>query len=230
MTCDSYIQGLKVRATRLDECGAVDAGPCGYVVSKGFVSVAVSENTTDSTEISQTLADGTRCYYVETQPLLNNLTVNIEFCQVDPELFELTTGSPLVLDDAVTPAAIGFTTDEATYASAHFALEVWTALAQGTCPVGTGRRWGYYLLPWLVQGTVSKPTFENGSVNFSVMGAKTKTPNQWGVGPYNIQLDSAGNPSPLFTPLSTTAHDLLSKVNVAPPTEVCGCQELIPVS
>lgn len=227
-TCDSYIQGIRIRATRLNDCGEIDAGPCGFVVSKGFVNIALSLNETAGTEISQVLADGSRCYYKTTPKLLNNISMTMEFCEVDPELFEIMTGSPLVLDDE--DVAQGFTTDSENYALANTALEVWTNLSRNNCGVTSGRRWGYYLLPWLTQGVVGKPTIENGAVNFTVQEAITQDGNRWGVGPYDIQLDSVGSLSPLFSALSTTAHDLLYKVNLAPPDVVCGCQELVPVS
>jgi hypothetical protein len=227
-TCDSYIQGIRIRATRLDDCGEPEAGPCGYVVSKGFVNIALSNQETSPTEISQVLADGTRCYYLQTPKLLNGVQANIEFCEVDPELFEILTGVPLLLDDA--GVAHGFTTDSASYAIGNVALEVWMNLARGGCAVTNGRRWGYYLMPWLYQGSIGKPTIENGAVNFTLSEAMTRDGNQWGVGPYDIQLDADGNLSPLFLPLASTVHDAVYKVNLAPPEPLCGCQELIPVT
>lgn len=230
-TCDSFLQGIRIRATRLDECGEPVAGACGFVVSAGFINVALTENVTNPTEISQVRADGTRCYYLETPVLLNNIQAELEFCEVDPELFELMTGAPLMLDDADPPVAHGFTTDQDSYAVANVALEVWMNLAGASgCGDATGRRWGYYLLPWLYQARVGKPTIENGAINFSITEAKTHSGTPWGVGPYNIQLDNAGAEAPLFEPLPTTTHDVLYKVNLAPPAASCGCQELVPVS
>lgn len=226
-TCSSFIQGIRMRATRLDDCGAPVAGPCSTVVTKGFINIELSNEETSGTEISQVLADGTRCYYKQTDRLLNFVQADIEMCQVDPEFFEMMTGAPLVLDDtSPTPVAQGFTTDSASYGVADVALEVWLNLEPGNC-TGAARRWGYYLMPWLYQGTVGKPTVENGAVNFSISEAKTQEGNQWGTGPYDIQLDRLGNPSPLFTPIASTVHDLLYKVNLAPPEPACGCQELV---
>lgn len=225
MSSDSYLQGLRVRVTRLDECGAPVAGPCGTLVSKGFVSINLSANETNATEIGPVLADGSRCYYITTPKLLNNIQASLEFCEVDPELFEMMTGSPLVLDDATTPQAHGFTTDSQNYGLANVALEVWTNLARGACTDGA-RRWGYYLMPWLHQGTVGKPTIENGAANFTINEAVTRDGNQWGVGPYDIQLNDSSQPSPLFSPISSTTHDLLYKVNVAPPDPTDGCTDL----
>lgn len=228
-TCSSFLQGLVIRATRLDACGAPDYGAAGTVVSEGFISVELENQETDATEISQVKANGQRCYYVETPKLLNSVQATIEFCEVDPELFEMMTGAPLVLDDD--DVAHGFTTDSASYGVANVALELWLNLAGADCDVSDvlSRRWGYYLMPWLYQGTVGKPTVENGAVNFTVNEARTRDGNQWGVGPYNIQRASTvGNPlSPLFTPIASTVHDLLYKVNVAPPADTCGAVPLV---
>ncbi len=228
-TCSSFLQGLVIRATRLDECGAPDYGPSGTVVSEGFISVELENQETDATEISQVTASGKRCYYVETPKLLNAVQATIELCEVDPELFEMMTGAPLVLDDDDT--AHGFTTDSASYGVANVALELWLNLAGGDCDVSDNlsRRWGYYLMPWLYQGVVGKPTVENGAVNFTINEARTRDGNQWGVGPYNIQRASAGGnlPSPLFTPIASTVHDLLYKVNLAPPAATCGAVPLV---
>jgi hypothetical protein len=230
-TCDSFLQGLVIRATRLDECGAPVYGAAGTIVSEGFINIELENQETDATEISQTKANGKRCYYIETPKLLNNVQASIEFCEVDPELFEMITGSPLVLDDAVAPKAHGFTTDSASYGVGNVAIELWTNLASGGCTPGQyPRRWGYYLMPWLYQGTVGKPTVENGAVNFTINEARTREGNQWGVGPYNIQRDKNGALSPLFTPITATTHDLLYKVNVAPPEASCGVQPLVALS
>lgn len=227
-TCDSFLQGLVIRATRLDDCGAPVYGASSTVVSEGFINIELENQETDATEISQTKANGKRCYYVETPVLLNAVQATIEFCEVDPELFEMITGAPLVLDDETTPVAHGFTTDSASYATANVALELWTNLASGGCnpAVQYPRRWGYYLMPWLYQGRVGKPTVENGAVNFTIQEARTRDGNQWGVGPYNIQRDKNGVLSPLFTPITSTTHDLLYKVNVPPPEASCGVQAL----
>jgi hypothetical protein len=230
-TCNPYYQGLVVRATRLDACGAPDSGACGFAVSKGFIKVELETDDEDGEQIAPILADGTRCYNVTSARVLNALKAKIEFCEVDPELFNLLTGSTLVLDDEVSPVAHGFTVDSAVYSTENVALEIWTNLRLSTCVVGgTTRRWGYILFPWMYNGIVGQPTIENGAVNFTIEELMSRDNNQWGVGPYDIQLDAAGNPSPLYSALSTTAHQLVWKVNVAPPTSACGCQTLVPVT
>lgn len=230
-TCNAYYQGLVARATRLDACGAVVPGVCGYAVTKGFVSIELETDEEDGETIAPVLANGERCYFRRTRKNLNGHSVSIEFCEVDPEFFELMTGITLILDDAVAPVSHGFAIDSASYAQANVALEIWTNIARSTCTVGgSDRRWGYVLLPWLEQGSVSLPTIENGAVNFTISGAMTRDGNQWGVGPYDIQLDNASNPSPLFTAITSTTHSLEYKVNLDPPTPTCGCQTLTPVT
>lgn len=225
-SCDAYLQGFAVRLTKLDSCGGIVAGSCSTAISEGFIKVEVEPDESDGEEISQTLANGQRCYYRKTPKQLNGVKTSIEFCKVDPELFNIATGVSLMLDDAVAPVAQGFTVDSQQYASANFALELWTDLANG-CTDASGRKWGYVLLPWLFNGTVSTPTFENKSANFTIKEALTRDGNSWGVGPYNIQTSRTGVASPLFSPLSSTAHLSVYKVNLAPPTGVCGCQTLV---
>lgn len=224
--CANFIQGLVMRATKLNTCGAPVGGASGQVVSKGFVSVELKLDEDKGSAIAPVLADGTRLYYYTTPKNLNKITVSAEFCQVDPDLFNLITGAPLVLDDAVSPKSIGFTTDSASYATANFALEIWTNLSDGGCTQANGRKWGYYLLPWVALGSVDRPKIENNALNFGLADAITKSGNAWGTGPYNIQLSKTGVASPLFSPLSTTAHDLLMTTNLTPPTPVCGYQSV----
>ena len=226
--CVNYLQGLVLRATKLDACGAAVAGTTSTVVSKGFINIELEVDEESGNAISPTLADGSRCYYYLSQKNLNGIKVNAEFCQVDPELFNLITGAPLITDDATPASSIGFTTDSASYGIANFALEVWMNTKGTTCSTSANtRRWGYYLLPWLYQGTVGKPTIENDAINFTLTDAITHDGNQWGTGPYDIQYTSLGVASPLFASLAITAHDLLMTTNMAPPTPVCGFQTLV---
>ena len=226
MGCVSFLQGFAMRATALDTCGAPVGGASGMVVTTGFIKVEVEPDEADGEEIEQTKADGTRCYYRKTAKKLNGHKVNAEFCNVDYELFQLITGVTVLLDDAVSPEARGFAIDSATYASTHFALELWTDTDSG-CLDTSGRRYGYILLPWVYNGSVGTPTIENGSANFTLTDAFTRFGNQWGVGPYDMQYSSAGVASPLFSPISATTDFLLWQTNMAPPTEVCGYQNLV---
>ena len=54
--CLSLVKGRRIRLTRLDGCGRPVYGDCSTAVSKGFISVAFTANTTESDEINVTNA------------------------------------------------------------------------------------------------------------------------------------------------------------------------------
>lgn len=227
--CPTLIQGTRLRATRIDECGAPVGGADGQVTTAGFVSVAMTDNVESPDEFKVKTAGGEFCVNQRSRPLLNWIETTVSLCQVSPELLELITGSPLVLDDAVpTPNAVGFGTDAATYASASFALELWTNIArtQGAACGTAGVRYGYLLLPWLIEGTIGDVTVENGPVNFTV-STITSVGHDWGVGPYNVILDRFGVPSPLLEAVPTDRHRHFQLTSLPPPVAVCGYQDLV---
>jgi hypothetical protein len=227
--CRTLIQGTRLRATLIDECGAPVGGDCAQIVTKGFISVAMTDNVESPDEFKQKTAGGEFCLNQRSQPLLNWIETVITLCEVSPELLSFLSGAPLVYDDSTPPVPVGFGTDSDTYASANFALELWTNIGKArgaaACPPD-GTRYGYMLLPWLIEGTIGDVTVENGPVNFTI-NTITSEGNDWGVGPYDVLLDSLGAPSPLLEAIPTTRHRHVQFTSLAPPDAVCGCQELI---
>jgi hypothetical protein len=216
-----------MRVTRLDNCGNPVEGACSTVVSSGFISVSMTDNIEPPDEIKQKNAAGQYCYPpFRTTPLLNWIEASIQFCEVDPELFNLVTGAPIITDDALPINAIGFATDSDVYATARFALEVWTNLGGDAACGPDGERFGYLLLPFLKEGTFGDLTIENAAVNFTV-NAITSGGTPWGVGPYDVILDNAGLPSPLLSAIPTTRHRQWMLTQLAPPDASCGCQPLV---
>ncbi len=214
-----------MRVTRLDgDCCSPVEGDCSTVVSEGFVSVTMTDNIEPPDEFKVKNAGGNYCYPpIRTRPLLNWIETEIQFCNVDPELFELITGSPLVLN--ADGDAIGFGSDNDTYATGRFALEVWTNLG-GADACTDGATYGYLLLPCMKEGTFGDLTIENGPINFTV-NAVTNGFNDWGVGPYDVMLDGDGLPSPLLAALPTQRQRQWMLTQLAPPEASCGCQPLV---
>src|SRR5690606_40864187 len=104
--CLPLVKGRKIRVTRLDNCGRPVYGDDSQVVSKGFISVGYTANTTETDEINVTNAAGERCVYEASVTSLTGYGVEIQFCNVDPELLSLVTGQPVVLGpDGNTPVA-----------------------------------------------------------------------------------------------------------------------------
>lgn len=228
--CRTLIQGTRMRATLVDDCGAPVAGDCSTIVSDGFISVGMSDQVENGDDFKVKNAAGVFCVNQRSRPQLNWIEVTIDLCNVMPELLSLLSGSPLVYDDATpTPNAVGFGTDSDAYASANFALEVWTNIGRAkgvpVCSGGTAR-YGYLLLPWLIEGTIDDVKIENGPVNFSIK-AITAEGHDWGVGPYDVVLDRLGAASPLIDALPTTRHRHIQFTSLAPPAAECACQELI---
>lgn len=227
--CLSLVKGRRIRLTRLDGCGRPVYGDCSTVVSKGFISVAFTANTTESDEINVTNAAGEVCVYEPAETSLTGYSVEIVFCEVDPDLFALATGQPVVLDSFGN--AIGFDIDTATSLTGQgFALELWAGSASGDACATEGAQgsFGYILVPFIRGGIVGDFTVENGAVSFTLTGGSTRDGNAWGVGPYNdIMIGSGGQPGPMTTPIGTTVALRTILTDVAPPEAACGCRPLL---
>lgn len=225
--CLKPLRGKVMRVTKLNACGGYTAGPASVVVSKGFVSVAQTANYRDPDEYEVVNANGELCVNERSDSQLKWLDLVITLCDVDVEMINLMTGSPLVLDDAVSPNNVGFRTRE--NVTAHFALEVWTDLAGAAC-VGSTQKYGYVLLPWVRSGTVGDVTIENAAASFTV-NARTSAGSQWGTGPYNVRNTAvAPAPAKLLTAIGSTDHRHIEVVTLAPPSPACGATALTPVA
>lgn len=227
--CMKPIGGTRMRVTKVDACGApiFDTGSCS-IVTKGFVSVERTAQFVDPDEFQVKNANGDLCINERTPALFQWYNLVINFCEVDPELLNLLTGSPLVLDDtAVTPRSVGWRTREGANVNANVAIEIWTKLGGQAC-VGGLVQYGYFLMPLVVEGVVGDVTIENGPVSFSVTQARTKGGAGWGVGPYDVlnKLAAPTGPSPLLTAMTAADHDHFQMTTLAPPADACGCTEL----
>lgn len=221
------VKGRRVRVTRVDACGRPVFGEDSQAVSKGFISAAWTANTIESDEINQTNASGERCIYEPAEPELTGYTLEIQFCEVDPELFALVTGQSVYYDG--NGDAIGFSINtKISLTDRAFALEIWAGAPAGDAcadPNAQGS-YGYFLAPYLKGGILGDYTIENGAVTFTISGATTRDGNQWGVGPYNVMLNE-GVPGPLIQPLDPNDHKLLIWVNVAPPELFYGTRPVL---
>lgn len=90
--------------------------------------------------------------------------------------------------------------------------------------VVTSGNYGYFLLPFLRNGTLRDFTVENGPTTFQVM-AWTDGGGGWGSGPYNVVAEgAAGVPSAMKTPVAATTHMRIRPTTVPPPAAACGYQ------
>ena len=226
--CLPLVKGRRIRVTRLDGCGRPIYGDDSQVVSKGFVSVGFTANTTETDEISQPNASGEVCIYEPSETSLVGYGVEIAFCKVDPDLLALVTGQNVVLS-ADGQTAIGFDIDtKIGLENSNFALELWTGSPTGdACATdGSQGQFGYILLAYLRGGILGDFTVENAAVTFTVTGANTREGNAWGRGPYNVMTDG-GVPAPMSTPITTSTALRTMLVDLAPPADVCGARPLL---
>lgn len=221
--CFSLVGASVARVTALDGCGRPVYGECAQVVTDGFTSISATAEVDEGETIDVKNANGKRCVYRPACPSLTGYTVEIAFCRVDPDVKSLTTGQASVLDPA-TGDAIGFRVSTAVDpCDFGFALEVWSEVPGQVCGAGGGVQYGYTLLPFLQGGVFSDFTFENDAVTFTIAGAKTKDGSGWGVGPFDVTLDVAGEPGGLTEPIGTSDHLHVQVTEVAPPEPSCGC-------
>ena len=223
--CFTLARGRRLRVTKLDDCGRAVFGDKSQGISKGFVSVSLTAQTQSSDEISVTDADGEIIVIEPEEESLSGYSAEIVFRQVDPELFSLITGQDPYLNSA--GEAFGFRANTKKKAG-RFSLEVWMGV-QGTdvCddPNAQGE-YGYAVLPFLKGGIVGDITIENGAINFTITGARTRDGNYWGVGPHNVVLEGAV-PSKLPNALDRNDHFLVIPTSYAPPAVVCGTRPLL---
>ena len=221
------IGGSRTRLTRLDNCGNIAYGAAAQAVTDGFVSVAITANYDDGTEITVRNADGKRCVQRDAEAELVNLTATITFCRVDPDWYTALTGFPAEVDS--TGKTIGYRVDSSVLPnSIRNALEVWADAYDEGCDVSGEVPFAYFLWPNLGGGRVSDYTLENNAVTFAISGMLTKKGSGWGVGPetYLVTRDEADEPDVLQSPVTATQHQVMFYTTVAPPAVTDGLTTL----
>lgn len=217
--CFSLVRGRVMRITRLDGCGAVIPGPDSSVVSDGFITVGVTAQTDEGTTISVTNAAGKICILDEPCPTFTGYDVQVEFCGVNPVLYGLMTCQEVV--ENADGDAVGFRVSSSVDAcDCGFAVEVWSSVPAGACDSSGGQNYGYFLIPFVKGGIVGDFTIGNDAVNFTLTGASSKDGTEWGVGPYDVVMDTSG-PSPLLTPMDEYDHLHMQLTTVPPPDASC---------
>lgn len=180
--CIIPLLGKRLRVTELDNCGGVFAGAM-QVSTDGFVSITLSSEVEEGTEIIIRKASGALCVNEKMADSFKRFTIEIDFCGVNPSLLALVTNAE---EYVVGSDVVGFTVPEGEIKK-WFALELWTGLSGVVCAPGTEEASGYILLPFVTAGVLGdiEITGEDG-ITFQMTGASTKGGNQWGDGPYNV--------------------------------------------
>lgn len=220
MSCD-LIAGLDVvRVTKLDVCGAPVAGENAFVTDCQ-ASLAMNPNVETADDIVYRSSNGKLCGVKRGCPSLLGYDVEFNFYQVSPQLIDVMTGQPVVVDSAGEP--VGFDDCEIV-CNGGFALEFWTELIGQNCTETGLPRYLYGILPWVSNAYLSDLELGGEAVTLQLSGS-TKAGGRWGVGPYDVTLNGAapGTPGPMLTPLGDTCHRRMFITNVAPPAPDPDC-------
>lgn len=225
--CFTPIRGRRMRVTKVNALGRPVYGPAAFVTTSGFVSVQFTPEIAEGEETEVRTAGGDLCVSERGCDELRWITVQIEFCQVDPCLFTLINETWTELRDCVGDV-IGWAESHKFSCDTGFGLELWTDVT-GYTPTTPGAQgaWGYLLLPFIVGGTLGEQTVENGAISFTITG-RTKKGSGWGVGPYDVMCNDAvtGACGPLLTPVGPDEPRRIFLTTCPPPLAVCGCQPL----
>lgn len=175
----SSVKGRVARLTRLDECGVPVIGAKSQLVTAGFIRVGLAFVYEDGEENQQKNAWGDYCYDEQDNPRLRRVDPTIDFCQVDPDAFEIATGARLLMDatDAAGWALNGDPVVEA------FSLEVWSKVAgSGACAAG-GQQYVYTALPFVNNGKLGDFNLELAGATFQIAGQGQGANAAWGDSP-----------------------------------------------
>jgi hypothetical protein len=191
------------------------------VVSKRISTVTINEVTDDGTNVRERNFGDELLIVDDAFTQVLGYTADVALAGVDPDLISLFTGQPVVANAA--GDIVGFDANTGIDLDGFgFALEVWSRIAGAACDPSGHRKWGYTVFPYLKGGRLGGFSFENGAVQFSISGAQTRDGNGWGVGPFDVDRDVAGDPAPLFTALAANTHFRNILVTLDPPAAGCG--------
>lgn len=215
--CFTPILGKRIRVTELDECGQIQP-TSRAIVTDGFVTITLSAQIEEGTEIIVRNAGGAICINEKSPDSFKRFDVEIEFCGVNPSLLAMVTNAEEYEDYAGDVA--GFTVAEGEI-TGKFALELWTGLAGQACGDGGVEASGYFLLPLVQSGTLGDVEVGGeDAITFSLANSYTVGGNTWDEGPFNVVNDE-GVASPLPTALDPFDHLLMLFTDVAPPPSAC---------
>lgn len=227
--CDAPVKGKMLRATKLDACGNPVMGAGGWpvhVVTKGFISVEYAPEFDEGEEIDQKDANGDPAVYEPGRRRIKFYNVTVSCCKVDPELYTMFTGHPVVLDED--GVATGMRVTSGINLASSVALELWSGTSLKKCAGGaTPRpRFGYFLLPQIIDGHVTDFTIENAAVTFTLTGKAIEN-EAWDVGPYDVYLRSTGV-GKLLDPMGEKDLLHIDWTTLPPPAPTCGITERPP--
>lgn len=218
MSCDLIANLDVVRVTKVDECGAPIAGENAFIAECN-ASVAMTASIDTQDDIIYRAANGKLCGVKRGCPSLLGYDLEYNFYSVSPQLLDVLTGQPTVLDSA--GEVIGFDSCDI-QCDGGFAFEFWAELVGQNCTDTGTARYLYVLMPWVTNSYLGDLTIGSEAVSLQVLGS-TRAGGNWGTGPWNVQAGAGGAAGPMLTPLGDTCHRRMMITTIAPPTPDPAC-------
>lgn len=212
ISCDLIANLDTVRVTRLDVCGTPVPGENAFV-TECVASIAMNPNIDTPDDILYRAANGTLCGVKRGCPTLLGYDLEFNFFQVSPELTDVLTNQPIVLDSVGAPVGNDSCSIQC---NGGFALEFWAELVGQNCTATGLPKFLYVLIPWVTNAYISDLTIGSDQVTFQLLG-NSRAGGRWGVGPYNVVRGALDAPSPMLTPLGATCHRRMQITTLAPP-------------
>lgn len=218
MSCNFVDALTTVRITQVDACGAPVTGQNAFV-SDCWASISMSTVVDEQDDRIYRAPDGSICAIKRGCVSLLGYDFEANLQQISPEMLEIMTGNPVVMDNLAAVAGID---DCAINCNTGFALEFWSTLLGQPCTTTGAQTYLYVLLPWITNARLGDLEFTDGTLDVTVSGS-TRAGGNWGTGPYDVVLNGAapGTPGPMLTPLGATCHRRMQLTTVAPPAASC---------
>jgi hypothetical protein len=206
----SQIKANVIRVCRTDQCGTIQAGATGQIVTAGFTSVATKEQMLAGKEFAVQNAWGDLCVNDLDCDRLKRLDMTIMLCDIDPMLIEFMTGSRLITDASTPAKPIGFAVQETPGScNTGFSLELWTKVSGGLC---SGYPWAHWLFPFVRYAVLGDWTFALDAITATVTASTQHTEGSYGSGPFNQWAPNIG----------ATEHYAMQYTFTPPPTPTNG--------
>jgi hypothetical protein len=200
------LKSCLARFVRLDTCGNPVTGVGSQLVTKGFISIALTAQIEPGEEVLLKNACGELLVNEKDCDRFKRYDVEGQFAGVNPDLMELLTSARLIVDG---DDSIGFAFGESDECES-FSVELWNQLANPECEVGAEPEWLYTAIPWVNNGMLGDMAFNNQTLNLTITGSTRGTGSAWGRGPSCVV--------PAGQEILTTEHLVAVVTSVQPPT------------
>jgi hypothetical protein len=160
----SSVQGVALRATRLNADGTLKSGPDASYVMERFVSVGYTPAYDGGTAINLQGANGAMLVSYQTKNVLLRADMTVSIADPDPEFSEIMCGGTIFTDDTdpVNPISVGWApAPSGTVSNPNgAALEVWSNAISGGRRA-TVRPYYHYVFPRVLVDPTGDREFAN---------------------------------------------------------------------